>query len=129
MYLSYVDGFLAQALVGPPPHPFRFGRKGRGHVGVAAETVPNLVGAPQRAIPYALALAGVREALAMPAQEVTPWSVQLGDAPAAGDPIYDAGTDEIGSRSSKPAGDADDTDDFCHVLPITAADAYAIGEM
>jgi hypothetical protein len=65
----------------------------------------------------------------MPAQKITPGSVQLSDPPAAGDPVYDAGTDEIGPRSSKPAGDADDTDGLCHVLPIATTDAYAISEM
>ena len=65
----------------------------------------------------------------MPAQKITPGSIQLDDAPAAGDPVYDAGTDEIEPRPSNPASDADDSDDFCHVLPITTAEAYAIGEM
>ena len=52
----------------------------------------------------------------MPAQEITPGPVELGDAPAAGGPVHDAGADEIGPSSAKsarcefrfnPAGDSD----------------------
>ena len=76
-----------------------------------------------------LALAGVREAIAMPAQEIAPRPVQLGDAPAAGDPVHHAGTDEIWPRAAEAAGHADDADGLVDVLPLAAADAHAIGEM
>ena len=39
----------------------------------------------------ALALAGVREAVAMPAQEIAPRPVQLGDAATAGDAVLQRG--------------------------------------
>jgi hypothetical protein len=55
-------------------------------------------------------------------------SVQLGDAPAAGGPVHDAGADEIWPSSAEAAGHADDADRLVDVLPL-AADAHPIGEM
>jgi hypothetical protein len=57
----------------------------RSHAGIATETLPDFVRAPQRPVPSALALTGMGEAIAMSAQEIAPWPVQLGDAPLAGD--------------------------------------------
>jgi len=51
------------------------------------ETLPDLVCAAQPAIPCDRALAGVHEAVAMPGQEITSRSMQLGDAPPAGDTV------------------------------------------
>src|SRR5271166_3416399 len=65
----------------------------------------------------------------MPAQKIAPRPVQLGDAPAAGGPVHDAGADEIGPSSAEAAGHADDADGLVDVLPLAAADAHAIGEM
>jgi hypothetical protein len=65
----------------------------------------------------------------MPAQEISPRPVQLGDAPAAGGPVHDAGADEIRPSSAEAAGRADDADRLVDVLPLASADAHAIGEM
>jgi hypothetical protein len=65
----------------------------------------------------------------VPAQETPPRLVQLGDTPAAGGPVHDAGADEIWPSSAEAAGHADDADGLVHILPIAAADAHAIGEM
>ena len=65
----------------------------------------------------------------MPAQEIAPRAVQLGDAPSAGDPIHHAGADEIRPRPAEAATNADDADGLSDVLPLVAADAHAIGEM
>jgi hypothetical protein len=51
------------------------------------EALPDLVGAAQRAIPCDLAVAGMHEAVAVPGQEITSRSMQLGDAPPAGDTV------------------------------------------
>ena len=64
----------------------------------------------------------------MPAHEIAPRPVQLGDPPAAGSPVHHAGTDEIGTSSAEAAGRADDADRLVDVLPLAAADAHAIGE-
>ena len=85
--------------------------------------------ARRKAVQGALALAGMAEPVAMPAQEIAPRQVQLGDAPPAGDPVHHAGTDEIGPRASEATGNADDADGLGHVLPIAAVDAHTIGEM
>ena len=103
--------------------------KRRGRSGFAAEALPDLVRAAHRAIQFALALAGVSQPIAMPAQEITAGPVQLGDAPPADPAVHDARTDEIGPRSTVLACDADDADALVDVLPIAAADAYAVGEM
>ena len=65
----------------------------------------------------------------MPAQEIARRPVQLGDAPTAGDPVYDAGADEIGSSSAVAARHADYGDGLVDVLPLAAAVAHAVGEM
>ncbi len=59
----------------------------------------------------------------MPAQEVAPRPVQLGNAPPASDPVHHAGTDEIRSRPTEAASDADDADSLVHILPFPTADA------
>src|SRR4051794_657903 len=65
----------------------------------------------------------------MPAQEVAPWPVQLGDAPPTGDTFHHTGTDEKGPRAPVSTGDADDVDGLGHVLLVAVAGAHAIGEM
>ena len=76
-----------------------------------------------------LALAGVGEAVAVPAQEIAPRRIQFGDAPAARCPIHDAGADEIRSRPTVAARHADDADALGYVLPLAAADTHAVAEM
>jgi hypothetical protein len=49
-----VEDSVALALVGAPPHPFWLCWEGRSHAWVAAEALPDLVGASQRAMPCAL---------------------------------------------------------------------------
>src|ERR1700730_7149684 len=105
--------------------PFGFFGTGS-HAGIATETLSDLVRAPQRPIPSAFALAGVGEAIAMPAQD---WPVQLGDAPPAGDAVHHTRTDEIGPRATKAARHADDADGLVNVLPLAARNAHAISEM
>src|SRR3984893_7889582 len=108
--------------------PFGFFGTGS-HAGIATEALSDLVRAPQRPIPFAFALAGVGEAIAMPAQEIAPWPVQLGDAPPTGDAVHHTWTDEIGPRATKAARHADDADGLLNVLPLAARNARAIGEM
>src|SRR5690348_6477379 len=67
--------------------------------------------------------------VAMPAQEIAPRQVQLGNAAPTDDTIHHARTDEKGPRASEAAGKADDADGLRHVLPVAAADAHTIGEM
>src|SRR5215468_1771124 len=122
-------GQFPEAFVGSPPHALRLRGKGCGHAGIAPKALPDLVGAAQSTVPYSLALAGMREAITMPAEEIAPRPIQLGDAPPAGDPIHQAGTAEIWSRSAETAVDSDYADGLGHVLPIAAPDAHAIGEM
>lgn len=55
--------------------------------------------------------------------------MQLGNAPAATDPIHHAGANEIGPRTTEPARRADDADGLGQVLPVPAADARAVGEI
>ena len=81
-----VEDLFAQALIGSPPHALRPGRKGRRHAAIAAEAPPDLVCLPDRTVQQVLALAGVGEAIAIPAEKVAPGPVQLDDAPTAGDP-------------------------------------------
>ena len=90
--------------------PFGLGGKRRGHAGIAAEALPDLVGAPQRPVPCVFALAGMGEPVAMPAQEIAHRPVQLGDAPPAGDAVHHAGADEIRPCAAEAAGYADDAD-------------------
>ena len=124
-----LEGAVEQALVGPPPHAFRSRWKARGHAGIAAEALPDLVGAAEGAVPHVFALAGMGEPVTMPAQEIAPGQVQLGDTPPAGDTVHDAGTDEKGPRAAEATGDADDADGLGHVLPVAATDAYPVGEL
>src|SRR5208337_3082312 len=77
----------------------------------------------------ALALARMSEAITMPTEEIPARPVELGDASAAGDALHLAGADEIRSVAAKPAWHADHADGLRHVLPFTAGDAHAIGEM
>src|SRR5205823_7860237 len=124
-----VDNALAQSFVGSSPHALWLWRKRLIHTGIAAKALSDLVGAPQHAIPCAFALAGVGQAITMPAQEIAPRSVQFGDAPAAGDPVHNARADEIRPRTAEAAGHADNADGLGHVLPFAAADTHAIREM
>jgi hypothetical protein len=71
-------------------------------------TVESDASPAHRAPMCVLALAGVRQVIAMPPEEITPRPVQLGDTPAAGGPVHHAGADEIGPSSTEPAGHADD---------------------
>lgn len=89
----------------------------------------DLVGAPQRAVPCALALTGVRQSAAMAAQEIAPRAVQTGDALTTGDPVHDAGANEIRSDTAKPARRANDADGLRHILPKAAANAHAVEQM
>jgi len=50
--------------------PFGFGGKGAAIAGIAAELLSDLVCAPQRPVPRALALARVPEAVAVPAKKM-----------------------------------------------------------
>src|SRR5271166_1209295 len=109
--------------------PFGFSGKGAAMPGSPPKALPDPVGAAQRSVPCALALAGVGEAVAVPAQEIAPRSVEFGDAPPAGDAIHHAGTDEIRPCSAEATGYADDADGLGHVLPLAATDAHAIGEV
>jgi hypothetical protein len=69
--------------------------------------------------------------LAVSAQEIASLSlpVQLGDAPAAGDPVHNTGAEEIGPRAAESAGHVDDADGFLHILPLATSAPYAIGKL
>jgi len=71
----------------------------------------------------------VREAVAVPAKKIASRSIQLGDAPPAGDSIEHAGTNEIGPSPTEAAGHAHDADGLGHILPLVPAELHAIGEM
>jgi hypothetical protein len=70
-------------------------------------TVESDASPAHRAPMCVLALAGVRQVIAMPPEEITPRPVQLGDTPAAGGPVHHAGADEIGPSSAEAAGHAE----------------------
>ena len=65
----------------------------------------------------------------MAAKEISAWSVQLGDAPPAGEAVHDARADEVGPRSAESARHANNADGLHHVLPFAAANPHAIGEI
>lgn len=54
----------------------------------------------------------------MPAKEVAHRPVQLGDAPAAADPVHHTGTDKMVASATEQAGHADDADGLGHIPPV-----------
>ena len=93
-----------KSLISPPPHALGLFRKRLSCIGITVETLSDFRRTPDRPIPSAFALAGVGEAIAMAAKEISAWSVQLGDAPPATDPVHDARADEIGSHTAESQG-------------------------
>ena len=82
--------------------------------------------APERTIHLVFSLAGIVEAVAMPAKEIAASLVKLHNASAAGDAVHYARAQEIGPATAEPARHADDGHRLLHVLPFAAAD---IGSM
>jgi hypothetical protein len=59
--------------------------------------------------------------------EVAACAIQHCDRGAAEDPAH-AGTDEVWSRASKTAGNANDTYSLGYIFSFTVPDAYALGK-
>ena len=81
---------------------------------------------PDCQIPLAFALAGMGEAITMAAKKILAWSVQLDDAPPAGNPVHYAGAHEIRPKSAEAAGYTNDADGLLYILPLAAANVHAI---
>jgi hypothetical protein len=71
----------------------------------------------------------LRQVIAVPAEEVAPRSVELGNASAAGDIVHSAMADEIRPRAAEAAGCTDNPNGLSHVLPVVEALAHAIGKV
>src|SRR4029077_20957194 len=69
------------------------------------------------------------KAIAMTAKEISAQSVELGDAPPAGDAIHHARADEVRPTASEAAGHADYADGLAHFLPLAFGYAHSIGEV
>src|SRR3954470_8617152 len=124
-----IPSFSAKPLVGSAPHSFRFVRKTGRHARITPEPNPDLVGSPEVPIHSGFALAGVGQAIAVPAQEIAPAPIQLGHAPVARNPVHHAGADEVRSLSAESASRTDNGDRLGHLLPVAAINAYPVGQV
>ena len=68
-------------------------------------------------VPLAFALAGMGEAIAVPAEAIAPRAVELGNAPAAGDAVDYACADEIRTRTAEGVRQADDSHRLLNAFP------------
>src|SRR4051794_20510312 len=124
-----IPSFSAKPLVGSAPHPFRSVREMGRHARITPEPNPDLVGSPEVPIHSGFALAGVGQAIAVPAQEIAPAPIQLGHAPVARNPVYHARAHEVGTTTPEPARLANDADGLLDVLPVPASAAEAIRDV
>ena len=77
---------LPQPLVGPPVHALGLLWKWRQHPRIATQPHADAVGPPKRPLMRLLPLALVGEPVAVTAKEVSAWTVELSDPPAASTP-------------------------------------------
>ena len=96
-----------------------------------AKTLPQLVGAPQRALPGLFIRTRIDEPSAMPAQKTTtprllPREIQFDHAPATPG-SSNPWADEIGTAAAEPARHTDEWDDFT-APTVTAPTVIAAGE-
>jgi hypothetical protein len=110
-------------------HSLRLRRKPREQVRVATQPQANLCCSTEGPLVRLLPLAGEGEPMTSPAPEEAPRPVEHDHAAPTGGAVAEAGTEEIGARTTKPAGHADNADRILDVFVRVVDAADAVGEM
>ena len=110
-----------KALIGLVVHALWAIGKPRGHARLSTKPHADIVGAAQASIVAIFTLRGVGQPIAMPAEEVSPGSVELHHPPPAGDPIDNTRTDKIRPATAESARPPDDRSLLFDVLPFSIA--------
>jgi hypothetical protein len=65
----------------------------------------------------------------MATEEIAALPIELRETPPTSNSIHHPRADEIGPRAAEPAGQMDDPDALCHIIPSAIANAHAVGEL